>query len=70
MPKREYLFADDLVEVCSFLLDYNEDNTPVNIGSQEEVSIRKLAEMMSEEVRYQGDIVFISQNDHTKENFQ
>ena len=42
MPKREFLFVDDLVEACLFLLDYDEDYSPVNIGSQEEVSIREL----------------------------
>ena len=39
---------DDLVEGCLFLLDYDKDHSPVNIGSQEEVSIRELAIMINE----------------------
>lgn len=52
------MFVDDLVEECLFLLDYDEDYSPVNIGSQEEVSIRELAEMMSEVVGYKGRLAF------------
>lgn len=37
-----------------FLLDYDEDYSPVIISSQEEVSIRELAEMMSEVRGYKG----------------
>ena len=48
LPKREFLFVDDLVEGCLFLLDYDKDYSPVNIGSQEEVSIRELAIMINE----------------------
>jgi GDP-L-fucose synthase len=58
LAKREFLFVDDLIEACMFLLDNNEDNAPINIGSQEEVSIRELAEIMSEVLGYKGDLVF------------
>ena len=58
MPRGEFLFVDDLVEACLFLLDYEKDYSPVNFGSQEEVSIRALAEMMSEVVGYTGNLTF------------
>lgn len=58
LPKREFLFVDDLVEACLFLLDNDKDYALVNIGSQEEVSIRELAEIMSEEVGYKGRLAF------------
>ena len=58
LPKREFLFVDDLVEACLFLLDYDKDFSPVNIGSQEEVSIRELAIMMNEVVGYKGRLAF------------
>ena len=45
-PKREFLFVDDLVEAFLFLLDHDEENSPVNIDSQDEVNIRELAKMM------------------------
>ena len=49
---------DDLVEACLFLLDYDKDYSPVNIGSQEGVSIREWAEMMIEVVGYKGRLAF------------
>ena len=49
---------DDLVDACLFLLVYDKYYSPVNIGSQEEVSIRELAEMMSEVVGYKGRLAF------------
>ena len=58
LPKREFLFVDDLVEACLFLLDYDKDYSPVNIGSQEEVSIRELAIMMNEVLGYKGRLAF------------
>ena len=58
LTKREFLFVDDLVEACLFLLDYDKDYSPVNISSQEEVSIRELAELMSEVVRFKGRVTF------------
>jgi GDP-L-fucose synthase len=56
--KREFLFVDDFVDACLFLLDNDKDYAPVNIGSQEEVSIRELAEMMSEVIGYKGRLAF------------
>ena len=58
LPKREFLFVDDLVEACLFLLDYDKYYSPVNIGSQEEVSIRELSGMMSEVVGNKGRLAF------------
>jgi len=58
LTKRECLFVDDLVEACLFLLDYDKDYSPDNISSQEEVSIRKLAELMSEVVGYKVRLAF------------
>ena len=49
---------DDLVEGCLFLLEYEKDYSPVNIGSQEEVSIRELATIMNEVVGYKGRLAF------------
>ena len=49
---------DDFVDACLFLLDNDKDYAPVNIGSQEEVSIRELAEIMSEVIGYKGRLAF------------
>ncbi len=57
-PKREFLFADDLAEACSFLmLNYNEEQL-VNIGTGEDLSIGDLAGLIKEIVGFEGKIVF------------
>ena len=57
-PMREFLFVDDFVDSCIFFLDNDKDYAAVNIGSQEEVSIRELAGMMSEVIGYKGNLTF------------
>jgi len=57
-PRREFLHVDDLADACYFLLqNYNEQGL-VNIGCGTDVSIKELAEMIVEEVRYEGKLVF------------
>ena len=58
LAKREFLFVDDFVDACMFLLDNNKDHAPVNIGSQQEVTVRELAETMSEVIGYKGRLNF------------
>jgi GDP-L-fucose synthase len=65
-PRREFLHVDDLADACFFLLQkYNEQGL-VNIGCGTDVSIKELAEMIVEEVGYEGQLVFdISKPDGT-----
>ena len=57
-PKREFLHVDDLADACYFLLqNYNEQGL-VNIGCGQDVSIKELAELIVEEVGYEGELVF------------
>ncbi len=59
-PKREFLFADDLAEACSFLMqNYNEEQL-VNIGTGEDLSIADLAKLIKDIVGFKGKIVFDS----------
>lgn len=55
--KREFLHVDDLAQACLFLLDHYDESLPVNIGSQEEVSILELAHQVAETVGFKGEIV-------------
>lgn len=67
-PIREFLFSDDLAAGCVFLINNMEkilqlstdkELPPIcNIGSGEEVSIRKLARMLCHVVGYQGKLAF------------
>jgi GDP-L-fucose synthase len=57
-PLREFLHVDDLAEACLFLmLNYN-DKQFLNVGSGEEISIKELAYMVKEVVKFEGDIKF------------
>jgi GDP-L-fucose synthase len=57
-PLREFLFVDDLADACVFVLEHYSDDQHVNVGSGEEVSVAKFAELVAEVVGYQGQLVF------------
>jgi GDP-L-fucose synthase len=58
--KREFLYVDDLAEACVFLMDNYNENSIINIGSGQEVSIAELAETTAEVVGFKGEIVYDS----------
>jgi GDP-L-fucose synthase len=67
-PRREFLYVDDMADGCIHLLNmpdeqYNlliKDLEPclINIGMGKDITIRALAELVSEIVGYDGEIVF------------
>jgi len=65
-PRREFLHVDDLADACYFLLqNYNEKGL-VNIGWGEDVTIKELANLITLEIDYKGEINFdISKPDGT-----
>jgi GDP-L-fucose synthase len=56
--KREFLNVEDLASAISFLLKKNIDQSFINIGSGEEVSIKNLALSIKKVIGYNGDIIF------------
>jgi len=53
---REFLHVDDLADACLFLmLNYN-DSDHINVGSDVEISIKELTEMIKSEIGYDGKI--------------
>ena len=57
-PRREFLHVDDLANACYFLFhNYNEKEI-INIGIGKDVSIKELAELISAEIEYKGQIIF------------
>lgn len=58
MPRREFMFADDLAEACVFLMEHYNEKELVNIGVGEDISIKDLAELIKSIVGYEGDIIF------------
>lgn len=57
-PRREFLFADDLADACTYLMLHYDGKELVNIGAGEDLSIRELAELVSDVVCYEGSLVF------------
>mgnify|MGYP001383434024 CR=1 FL=1 len=59
-PLREFLFAQDLADCIEFIMDKELDQSLINVGSGQEVSILQLANMIKSVVGFQGDLSFDS----------
>lgn len=59
-PLREFLYVDDLAELCVFLMNNYSGNETVNAGTGKEISIKVLAEMVASVVGYEGKILWDS----------
>ena len=69
-PRREFLWSEDMADACVFIMEnrnfedtFSRDqkeirNTHINIGTGEDVSIRELAELIKNEVGFNGELVF------------
>ena len=57
-PKREFLHVDDLASACRFLMEHYDDETHINVGVGEDLSIRELAGMVREVVYPGAELVF------------
>jgi len=55
-PRREFLHVDDLAEACIFVMqNYNSSET-LNIGSDSDISIKELSDMICEMIGFTGEI--------------
>src|SRR4051812_42406590 len=59
-PRREFLHVDDLAAACVYLLANYDSPEIVNIGCGEDISIRELAELICEIVRFEGELAWDS----------
>lgn len=67
-PKREFLYSDDMADACICLLEQSEEqlqslfnNTHpplVNVGCGEDITIRELAELVKDVIRFTGSLTF------------
>ncbi|MFI0715101.1 GDP-L-fucose synthase family protein [Streptomyces inhibens] len=55
-PRREFLHVDDLARACLILLERYDGDTPVNVGTGQDLTIRELAEMVASVVGYEGAV--------------
>lgn len=63
-PLREFLYVDDLADLCVFLMNNYSGNETVNAGTGKEITIKNLAELVAEIIGYKGKIEW----DTTKPN--
>ena len=55
-PLREFLYVDDLAELCVFLMNNYSGSETVNAGSGKEITIKELTELVAEVVGYSGAV--------------
>jgi GDP-L-fucose synthase len=59
-PRREFIFADDIVGACLMLIEasLNDKDLPINIGVGVDISIKELADKISHIVGYTGEVAW------------
>ncbi len=53
-PRREFLHVDDLADACLHLLDHYDEEQHLNVGTGSDVTIKELAEMVSDITGFAG----------------
>ena len=54
MPRREFLYVEDLAKACLFLLENYDDAQTINVGVGQDLTIHDLAVLIAAAVGYQG----------------
>lgn len=57
-PLREFLYVDDLANLCVYLMNHYSGDETINAGSGKEISIRELAKLVARIVDYRGEILW------------
>ncbi len=57
-PLREFLYVDDLANLCVFLMNHYSGNETVNAGTGKEITIKALTELVAKVVGYEGAILW------------
>jgi GDP-L-fucose synthase len=57
-PRREFLYVDDLADALVFLIKHYSEESHINVGTGEDVTIRELAELIAGIARYEGAFVY------------
>lgn len=55
-PLREFLYVDDLANLCVFLMNHYSGNETVNAGTGKEVTIKELSELVAKVIGYKDEI--------------
>ena len=66
-PKREFLHVDDMASACVFLMNKDDFQDIVNIGTGSDLTIRELAELLCKVIGFTGELNFdLSKPDGTQ----
>ena len=65
-PTRDFLYVEDVARGIVMIAEKYNESSPINLGSEEEISIKKLTEMISKIMDYNGDVIW----DKSKPNGQ
>ena len=57
-PRREFMFSDDFASALLHVVENYDDDTPINIGTGQDISIFELSAIMREVVGFQGEIIW------------
>ena len=57
-PLREFLYVDDLANAITFIIENNIEDELINIGSNQEISIKELVNSLMEVISFEGKITF------------
>lgn len=69
-PRREFLWSEDMADACVFIMEnqnfddtFTKDqkeirNTHINIGTGKDISIKELAELIKNEIGFNGKLIF------------
>ena len=55
-PYREFLHVDDLSDALLYIMNNYSDEEPLNIGTSKDLTIKELADKISKEIGYEGNI--------------
>lgn len=58
MPRREFLYVDDLADACVFLMERGYAGGLLNVGTGEDVTIAELARLVMHSVGFEGEPSF------------
>lgn len=58
MPRREFLYVDDLADACIHIMKIYSGSDLINIGTGQDITIGEFARLIAEVVGYPGQIVF------------
>ena len=59
-PRREFLHTDDVASAVVHLLDHYDDDSTINVGCGDDVTIKELAATVASVVGFDGDVIWDS----------